>query len=142
LIARASASPKPFCARRMNWRKRTASDWANFRFGQGLAGTVPVSPRPIYPDLEILTLSDALTFAASELRVEFPLMTGILAGKSPHDRAVELINGTRVRRWPFAVKFTRRRQGVLAANDPMIELARLVDWTRVNCGRFPRNRLK
>ena len=55
-------------------------------------------------------------------------MQKVLAGKSPHDRAVELIDGTHVRE----VAFRRRlyeggAAAVSAANDPMIELARLVD---------------
>ena len=55
-------------------------------------------------------------------------MQKILAGKSPHDRAVELINGTKVRDVAFRKQlYDGGAQAVSAANDPMIELARLVD---------------
>ncbi len=86
------------------------------------------SEKPIYTDLETLTLADSLTFAVSELGAGDPQVQKILAGKSPHDRAVELINGTKVR--DVALRKTLYDGGagaVAAANDPMIELARLVD---------------
>jgi len=86
------------------------------------------SKKPIYTDLETLTLADALTFAATELGVDDPLIQKILAGKSPRDRAVELINGTRVRDVAFRkTLYDGGASAVSAANDPMIELARLVD---------------
>jgi hypothetical protein len=86
------------------------------------------SEKPIYTDLEILTLADSLTFLASQLGASDPLVQKVLAGKSPRDRAAELINGTKVR----DVAFRRRlydggAAAVSAANDPMIELARLID---------------
>ena len=86
------------------------------------------STKPIYNDFEILKLSDSLTFLATKLGVSDPLVQKVLAGKSPRDRAVELINGTRVR----DVGFRRRlyeggAEAVAAAHDPMIELARTVD---------------
>jgi hypothetical protein len=86
------------------------------------------SEMPIYADLEILTLADSLTFLAGRLGATNALVQKILDGKSPRDRAAELINGTKVR----DVAFRRRlyaggARAVTAANDPMIELARLVD---------------
>ena len=55
------------------------------------------SEKPIYTDMEILTLSDSLTFLVAELGATNDLVQKILAGKSPRDRAVELINTTKVR---------------------------------------------
>jgi hypothetical protein len=86
------------------------------------------SEKPIYTDVEILTLADSITFLATQLGVNDPLVQQVLAGKSPRDRAVELIDTTQVR----DVAFRRRlydggAQAVTAARDPMIELARLVD---------------
>ncbi|MEX2045286.1 MAG: S46 family peptidase, partial [Opitutus sp.] len=86
------------------------------------------SDKPIYPDLEILLLGDALTLLAEEAGFGSPLVQQVLAGQSPRERAAALINGTKVRDVPF-----RRRlheggaEAVKAANDPLIELARLVD---------------
>ncbi|MDP9175389.1 MAG: S46 family peptidase [Planctomycetota bacterium] len=86
------------------------------------------SEKPIYVDLEILLLSDSLTYLATQLGAGDPLVQKVLAGKSPRERAVGLIRGTRVR----AVAFRRElyeggARAVLAAGDPMIELARLID---------------
>src|SRR6185437_2664031 len=86
------------------------------------------SPQPIYTDLEILTLSDSLTFFATQLGGGDPLVQKVLAGKSPHERAVELITSTKVRDVAFRKKlYEGGASAVSAANDPMIELARLID---------------
>ncbi len=86
------------------------------------------SEKPIYPDLETLTLADSLTFLTSELGVTDPLVQGILAGKSPRDSAAELINGTKVRDVAFRKQlYEGGSNAVSAARDPLIELARLVD---------------
>jgi hypothetical protein len=86
------------------------------------------SPRPIYADLEILSLTDGLTFLAGQLGADDPLVQKILAGKSPRGRASELINGTNVRDLAFRKQlYEGGRNAVSAAKDPMIELARLVD---------------
>ncbi len=86
------------------------------------------SEKPIYPDLEILTLADSLTFLAGQLGMGDPLVQKILAGKSPGRRAVELIEGTKVREVAFRKQlYEGGAAAVAAANDPLIELARLVD---------------
>jgi hypothetical protein len=86
------------------------------------------SEAPIYTDLETLTMASSLTFLATELGVNDPLVQTVLAGKSPRDRAAELIDGTQVRDVAFRKKLYDGGAGaVSAANDPMIELARLVD---------------
>jgi hypothetical protein len=52
----------------------------------------------------------------------------VLAGKSPRARASELIKNTKVRDVAFRKKLYEGGQAAVdAANDPMIELARLVD---------------
>lgn len=86
------------------------------------------STKPIYEDLETLTLADSLTFLAEKLGWRDPLVQQVLAGQSPRARAAALIAGTRVR------DVAARRQlyqggtdAVRAAADPLIELARLVD---------------
>ena len=58
-----------------------------------------------------------------------PLVQQVLAGKSPHDRAVELINTTKIRdvAFPAATLYGGSRRHISAAHDPLIELARLVD---------------
>ena len=86
------------------------------------------SEQPIYTDLEILTLSDSLTFLATQLGAGDPLVQKVLAGKDPRERAAELINHTKVRDVAFRKQlYEGGAAAVSAANDPMIELARLID---------------
>jgi len=86
------------------------------------------SQRPIYEDLEILLLTDSLTFLAGQLGADDPLVVKVMAGKSPRERATELIGGTKVRDVSFRHQlYDGGHQAVVAANDPMIELARLID---------------
>ena len=86
------------------------------------------SEKPIYPDMEILTLTDSLTMLADELGDEDPRVQKILAGQSPRERAAALINGTKVRDVAFRKRLYQGGSAAVSeANDPMIDLARLVD---------------
>ena len=86
------------------------------------------SEKPIYPDLEMLTLADSLTFLAGQLGASDPLVQKILSGQSPRDRAAGLINGTKVREVAFRKRlYEGGAAAVSAANDPLLTLARLVD---------------
>lgn len=86
------------------------------------------SEAPIYPDLEKIRLADSLTFMVARLGVEDPLMKRVLGGKSPHARARELVEGTRVREVAFRRQLYQGGSAALAeTKDPMIELARIVD---------------
>src|SRR5206468_2521134 len=86
------------------------------------------SDKPIYEDLEIVKLSDALTLFAENEGYENPVVQQVLAGQSPRERAAALINGTKVRDVAFRKKlYEGGAAAVTAAKDPMIELARLVD---------------
>jgi hypothetical protein len=86
------------------------------------------STEPIYDDYEILRLTDSLTDFASQFGVDDPLVKKVLAGKSPHDRAVELVSGTKLK--DAAVRkelYGKDAAALQAAHDPMIDLARLAD---------------
>lgn len=84
--------------------------------------------KPIYADFETLKLADSLGLLAEQLGAQDPLVVQVLAGKSPRNRAYELINGTKVRDVAFRrALYTGGGAAVEAAKDPMIELARLVD---------------
>ncbi len=94
------------------------------------------SDEPIYEDLETVKLTDALTFLATTYGAEHELVQKVLAGKSPRERAYELISGSKVRDVAFRKQlFAAIEEGVKSGqvvdlrsyNDPMIELARLVD---------------
>jgi hypothetical protein len=86
------------------------------------------SDKPVYADLEILLLTEALTLMAETAGFNDPLARQILAGKSPRERAAELINGTQVRDVAFRKKlYEGGAKAVAAAHDPLIELVRLID---------------
>lgn len=86
------------------------------------------SEKPIHDDLEILTLADSLTFLTELLGAGDELVRTILAGRSPEQRAVELVTGTKVGNVPFRrLLYREGAEAVRAAQDPMIELARLID---------------
>jgi hypothetical protein len=86
------------------------------------------STEPIYDDYEILRLTDSLTDFASQFGADNPLVQKVLAGKSPHARAVELVSGTKLK--DVAVRkdlYHKDAAGLQAAHDPMLDLARLID---------------
>ncbi len=86
------------------------------------------SDKPIYEDFEILNLADSLTDLTEKLGYDDPTVQGVLAGKAPRARAAELIRATKVRDVAFRRQlYEGGAPAVLAAHDPMIELARLVD---------------
>ncbi|HXA20064.1 MAG TPA: S46 family peptidase [Thermoanaerobaculia bacterium] len=85
------------------------------------------SEAPIYEDLETVTLADSLSNLL-EMAPNDPLVQQVLAGKSPQERASELVRGTKLR--DVAARKALGEGGkaaVDASNDPMIQVARLVD---------------
>ncbi len=86
------------------------------------------SPKPIYPDYEQAKLAHSLTFLAESLGYSDPLVTSILAGKSPQERASELVRETSLL---DVAERKRLYQGAPTAirdsSDSMIRLARLID---------------
>jgi hypothetical protein len=86
------------------------------------------SDKPIHPDLEILKLADSLTFLAEQLGYQDSLVQAVFAGKAPRVRAAELIQGSKVREPAFRRQiYQGGAAAAAAAQDPLIELARLVD---------------
>jgi len=87
-----------------------------------------LADQPIYEDLEILLLSDGLTLLAEKLGPNDPAVVAALHGKSPRERAAELIRRTQVRDVTFRKKLLEGGAGaVSAAKDPLIESLRLLD---------------
>ncbi|HEX3578381.1 MAG TPA: S46 family peptidase [Thermoanaerobaculia bacterium] len=85
------------------------------------------SEAPIYDDLEIVTLADSLSNWL-EVAPTDPLVQQVLAGKSPQERAAELVHGTKLK--DVAARKALGEGGkaaVDASNDPMIQVARMVD---------------
>jgi len=86
------------------------------------------STAPIYNDVEQLTLADSLTDLVAAFGANDPQVQQVLAGKSPRDRAAELVKGTKLKDVAFRKQlYEGGAAAVTAAHDPMIELARLVD---------------
>ena len=86
------------------------------------------STEPIYDDYEILRLTDSLTDFASQFGADHPLVQKVLAGKSPHARAVELVSGSKLKDVAMQKDLYRKDATALqAAHDPMLDLARLAD---------------
>ncbi len=86
------------------------------------------SEEPIYPDLEIVKMADSLRLFAETFGVEHPLVKKVLAGKSPRERAAELVLGSGLADVALRRKlYEGGKQAVDACDDPMIALARLVD---------------
>lgn len=86
------------------------------------------SPAPIYRDLERLKLADSLGMYFEMVGGGNHLLAKVLDGKSPQERASQLVEGTRL----IDVAVRKRLAeggltGIQASHDPMIQLARLVD---------------
>jgi hypothetical protein len=85
------------------------------------------SEAPIYEDLETVTLADSLSNWL-EVAPSDPLVQQVLAGKSPQERASELVRTTKLR--DVAARKALGEGGkaaVDASTDPMIQVARMVD---------------
>jgi len=86
------------------------------------------SSEPVYDDYEILRLADSLTDFAEKFGGNDSLVKQVLAGKSPHARAVELVSGTKLRDVEFRKENKKKNAAALqAAHDPMLDLARMID---------------
>ncbi len=86
------------------------------------------STAPIYDDFEKMKLANSLAFMQSEYGANHPLVKRVLKGKTPEARAVELIEGTKLKDVEYrrqvanaGVRMTR------SGADPMIELAQDID---------------
>jgi hypothetical protein len=86
------------------------------------------STAPIYADLQTALLADSLSMYLERKGFSDELAQKIMAGKSPEQRASELIRGTKLA--DVALRHKLADGGVKAieaSNDPLIRLARLVD---------------
>ena len=86
------------------------------------------SSSPTYDDYEIVKLTDSLTDMMTRFGANDPLVQQVLGGKSPINRATELVAGTKLKD-PAVRKqlYSGGASAVSAAKDPMIEMARLID---------------
>jgi hypothetical protein len=86
------------------------------------------SDEPHYDDFETLKLADSLTVLATTYGSENEMIKAVLAGKSPRERAFELVSGTKLKDVAVRKKLYEGGQAAIdASEDPMIQLAKLVD---------------
>ncbi|HEX4638722.1 MAG TPA: S46 family peptidase [Chthoniobacterales bacterium] len=86
------------------------------------------SSQPVYDDFEIVMLTDSLTDMTTRFGADDPLVKQVLAGKSPIDRAAELVTNSKLKDVDLRKRlYAGGAAAVSAAKDPMIELARIVD---------------
>jgi hypothetical protein len=86
------------------------------------------SEAPIYDDFETVKLADSLGMMVEVMGADNELVKKVLAGKSPRDRAVELIRGTKLKDVSVRKQLADGGQkAVESSSDPMIELAKLID---------------
>jgi hypothetical protein len=86
------------------------------------------SDAPIYEDLETVQLADSLGMMAEVMGEENEIVRMVLAGKSPRERAAELIHGTALKDVAVRKRLADGgRKAIQDSNDPMIQLARQID---------------
>ena len=85
------------------------------------------SPAPIYEDLERAKLTASLTFLAEHLTVNHPVVKKALNGKSPAQRADELVKSTLYDVAERKKLLDGGKEALLKSEDPMIRLALELD---------------
>jgi hypothetical protein len=86
------------------------------------------STQPIDKDYEAFKLADSLTWFATQFRDEPQFVQHVLGGRSPRERAFELVRGTQLEDLNVRKRLYEAGESAVAASrDPMIQLARLVD---------------
>lgn len=86
------------------------------------------SPAPIHDDFEKLKLADSLGFMVELLGADHPLVKQVLDGKSPEERANEMITGTKLKDVAYRKELAAGgRKAIEESTDPMIVVARLID---------------
>ncbi len=86
------------------------------------------SEAPTYPALETAKLADSLGMMLEMLGADHPTVTATLAGKSPRERAAELVHGTKLEDVAVRKQLAEGgKQSIDQSIDPMILLAKEID---------------
>jgi hypothetical protein len=86
------------------------------------------SEEPIYDEYEIVKLADGLSFMASILGYKHPIVVTSLAGKSPQQRAAELVLGSKLKDVNERKRLYKEgAKAITASKDPILLLALAVD---------------
>ena len=83
---------------------------------------------PIFPGMEKARLSESLAIMSEKLGATHPLVVKLLAGKTPAERATEMVDNTKLGDPEVRKRlFTGGAEAVRASMDPFIEAARLIE---------------
>lgn len=88
------------------------------------------SDEPIYDDLEQLRLEAYLVMLATQLGADDPLVQAALGGKSPRERAAELVSGTKIKDVAVRKQLYSLDEAAMAkavANDALLGLVQTID---------------
>jgi len=86
------------------------------------------SDAPIYTDLETVKLADSLGMMTEMLGADHEMVKKILNGRSPRDRAAELVKGTSLAKVDERKKVAKGGKAAISSStDAMIQLARAID---------------
>lgn len=86
------------------------------------------STAPIYPDLDQMLLADSMTRMIEVRGADDPVVVAMLKGKSPNDRAAELIGGTSLMDVDARKALVKSGLGgVASSTDPLIAFVRQID---------------
>lgn len=86
------------------------------------------SSAPVYKDFEQFKLADSLAFMRDELGANHDLVKKVLGGKTPEERAKELIEGTRMDDANYRKELAAGgRRAIDESKDPLVVLARSID---------------
>ncbi|MFN2515484.1 MAG: S46 family peptidase, partial [Pyrinomonadaceae bacterium] len=86
------------------------------------------STAPVHDDFEKLKLADSLGFMVESLGADHALVKQVLNGKTPEERARDLIDGTKLKDVAYRKELAAGgRQAIEASTDPMIVLERTID---------------
>ncbi|MEA2735116.1 MAG: hypothetical protein QOE14_1567, partial [Humisphaera sp.] len=86
------------------------------------------SPLPIEDRMEVDRIASYLSYPAERLGADDPLVKKMLAGRSPRERAEELVRGTHLKDVAFRRKLVDGGVAAVAAcDDPMIRLLAMMD---------------
>ena len=89
------------------------------------------SPAPIYKDMEIARITGALQLDLKEMGPNDPFLKIVLDGKSPHEVATSLVDGTTLENSEVRKKLIEGGEAAVnASTDPMIVMARKLDPMR------------
>ncbi len=86
------------------------------------------SPAPFYPELEEMTLSDALQESLEQLGPDDPFIKKVIGSKNPVEVAKELIEGTKLADPNIRKQLADGgEKAIMESSDPMIVVMRTVD---------------